>query len=121
MRRDIEATVRFLSTAEGGRRSAARSGYRPQFSYDGHDWDAVHEYPDQDEVSPGATARVYLTFLTPAAHVGRVVPGLRFQLREGRRVVGEGEVVRILELEASAREAADVGGTTRGSGARRSE
>jgi translation elongation factor EF-Tu-like GTPase len=42
---DIEATVYFLKTAEGGRVGPAFSDYRPQFYYDGHDWDARQLYP----------------------------------------------------------------------------
>jgi hypothetical protein len=73
--RDVEVELRFLTTAEGGRKVPAFPGYRPQFYYDGRDWDAVHEYPDVERVDPGDTVRAYLAFLSPHEHLGKLVPG----------------------------------------------
>src|SRR5262245_11497935 len=101
--RDIEVELRFLTTAEGGRKGPAFSGYRPQFYYDGHDWDAVHEYPDVEQVNPGDTVRAFLAFLSPTEHLRKLMPGKSFQCREGQRVIAEGQVLRILDLEESAR------------------
>ena len=98
-RPDIEAQLTFLTTEQGGRKSAASSGYRPQFAYDGMDWDAVHTYPDNESVHPGQTVRVILSFLNPQEHVGKLWPGKIFQCREGQRVVAHGVVIRILELD----------------------
>jgi translation elongation factor EF-Tu-like GTPase len=81
----IEAEIRFLGTEEGGKKKPARSGYRPQFHYEGHDWDAVHEYPDVDQAAPGQTVRALLSFLSPEEHRGRVHPGMSFEIREGRK------------------------------------
>ena len=39
--KDIEAEITFLTSEEGGKKLPVFSGYRPQFYYDGHDWDAV--------------------------------------------------------------------------------
>jgi translation elongation factor EF-Tu-like GTPase len=100
--KDVEAEITLLPTEHGGRASAVRSNYRPQFYYDGHDWDAVHYYPDVAEVRPGGTARVYLAFLSPDEHLGRLHPGKVFLLREGNRVVGYGKITRLLDVEASA-------------------
>lgn len=96
--RDIEATITFVPTIARPR----RTGYRPQFFYDGHDWDAEHEYPDVDEVQPGETVRAYLRFLSPENHIGKVVVGLEFTIREGARIVGTGVVTKILDLAESA-------------------
>jgi len=100
--RDIEAEVTFLPTAHGGRRGPVFGDYRPQFYYAGHDWDARHEYPDVSQVSPGDTARVYLAFLSPGEHVGKLRPGMAFLVREGSKIVAFGSVTRLLDLEASA-------------------
>lgn len=99
---DIEAEIRFLTTEEGGRNTPVRSGYRPQFYYDRHDWDAHQEYPDVEWVHPGETARTLLRFLSPDAHLGRVQVGMEFEVREGARVVGRGRVTEILNLAESA-------------------
>ena len=99
---DIEVEITFVPTEQGGRKSPAFSGYRPQFYYDGHDWDALHEYPDVESVSPGQTVRALLRFNRPDMHTGRVHPGMEFQIREGSRVIGHGRVTKILHLEESA-------------------
>lgn len=64
--KDAEAEITFLPTEHGGRSSAVRSGYRGQFYYGGHDWDAIQSFPDTQEVCPGETARAYVAFLSPA-------------------------------------------------------
>ena len=99
---DIEAEITFVPTEQGGRKSLAFSGYRPQFYYDGHDWDAMHEYPDLESVSPGQTVRTLLRFLNPEMQVGRLHPGMKFEIREGARVVAHGKVTKILHLAESA-------------------
>ncbi|WP_211482469.1 hypothetical protein [Collimonas sp. OK607] len=88
--------------AEGGRRSPAFGDYRPQFYYDGHDWDARHIYPDVKQANPGDTVRAFLGFLSPAEHLGKIYPDMTFEIREGARTVGRGRVTRIIELEESA-------------------
>src|SRR5262245_45993974 len=101
---DIEAEVTFLPTEEGGRQTPARSGYRPQFYYDGHDWDAIQDYGPVDVVFPGQTVTAYLSFLSPSCHLGRLYPGKEFLLREGQRAVGRGVVTKLLQLERHAQE-----------------
>lgn len=101
---DIEAQIYFLTTAEGGRNGPVRSGYRPQFVYDDHHWDAHQEYPEREWVELGETARALLWFLSPECHWGKVSPGMEFEIMEGSRVVGRGTVAAILNLEQSAKE-----------------
>jgi translation elongation factor EF-Tu-like GTPase len=100
--KDAEAEITFLPKEHGGRRGAVLSGYRGQFYYGGHDWDAIQSYPDVDLVRPGDTVRAYLSFLSPDAHIGRVAPGKMFLVREGNKVVGYGKVTRLIELDSSA-------------------
>jgi len=99
---DIEAEITLLTTEEGGRQTPAFSGYRSQFYYDGHDWDAVQNYIGVTEVYPGQTVTAELAFLNPQCHVEKLFPGKEFLLREGQRVVGRGKVTKILNLEKSA-------------------
>jgi translation elongation factor EF-Tu-like GTPase len=102
---DIEAEITFVPAEEGGRSTPAFSGYRPQFYYDGHDWDADQEYPDVESVLPGETVRALLRFISPDAHLGRLHPGTEFQVREGARIVARGRVTQILHLAESAERA----------------
>jgi len=101
----IEGLVEFLPTEAGGRNGPAFSGYRPQFYYAGHDWDAQHEYPDVKEVRPGDTVRVLFTFLSPKEHLGKVRIGMPFLIREGARTVAYGTIMKIFdELQSDALE-----------------
>jgi translation elongation factor EF-Tu-like GTPase len=99
---DAEAILTFLPTEHGGRRGPAFSNYRPQFYYDGGDWDAHHTYPDVERVNPGDTVRVILSFLSPDQHIGRLRVGSPFLIREGQRIVGYGAITKLIELETSA-------------------
>ena len=103
--RDVEAVITFLPTEHGGRRGPAFSGYRPQFYYAGHDWDAAHEYPDVAQVNPGDTVRVYLAFLSADEHFGMVQPGMPFLIREGQKIVAYGSITKLIDLESSAERA----------------
>ncbi len=100
---DIEGEVTYIPTEAGRRQKPAFSGYRPQFYYDGNDWDAIQTYPDVDQVNPGETVRVIFTFLSPDEHFGKIQPGTIFLIREGTRTVGYGKVNKILDLEKSAK------------------
>jgi hypothetical protein len=101
-RHDVEVELEFLPTELGGRSASVRSGYRPQLYYDGHDWDALHEYPDVDEVLPGEHVRAFLTCLSPQFHDEKLVPGRAVLFREGHRVVAFGTVTRVIDLPRAA-------------------
>jgi len=99
--RDVEFLVTFLPTEHGGRSSGVVSGYRPQFYYRNHDWDAVYAF-DKEPVPLGRQVRAYLAFLSPQEHDGHLTPGVPFLVREGQKVVGYGVVTQLLELSKSA-------------------
>lgn len=62
--RDVEVLVTFLPTEHGGRSTGVVSGYRPQFYYRNHDWDAEYVF-DENPVPLGRQVRAYLAFLSP--------------------------------------------------------
>jgi len=99
---DIEAEIRFLTPEEGGRHTTGPFRLPSAVLLRGHDWDALQEYPDVEWVHPGETARTLLWFLSPDAHLGRVHVGMEFEVREGARVVGRGQITKILNLAESA-------------------
>ena len=100
----IEAEIEYVTTEAGGRSTPAFSGYRPQFYYHGHDWDAEHMYPEAAEVSPGDTVVARLRFMSPQEHHGNISVGMPFLIREGARTVAYGivkEVFDQLEVDAA--------------------
>lgn len=100
-RPDIEVVLTFLPTKLGGRTSPAFDAYRPQFHYDGNDYDASHMYPEVEAVEPGQTTRAFLTFVSPERLIGKIERNASFLIREGSRVVAYGCVRRTLLLDAS--------------------
>ncbi len=92
----IEAEIYYLTPEEGGRHRPIFSGYRGQFYYDGHDWDAEQSF-ESEPVHPGQIVKTFLWFISPDNHRGRLWPGKEFEIREGARVVGRGKVIRLLE------------------------
>lgn len=101
---DVEAIITILGTEHGGRRTAVHSGYRGQFFYNSHDFDAIQLYPDTDKVELGNTARALLWFASPREHWGKLYVGMPFLIREGSQIVGYGAISRIIDLERSASE-----------------
>jgi len=100
---DIEAEITLIATEKGGRKFPVTSGFRPQFHYHEQDWDSYLEYPDEEWIYPGQTARALLWFLSPASHVDHFIPGMKFQLREGPRLIGYGHITKIINLVESAK------------------
>src|SRR5215831_4162136 len=103
----VQATVRYLTPDEGGRRGEIASGYRGQFHYAGEDSpsDAIQQFPDVKAgsmIDLGATVRVVLLFPLDRwkeEHSTRFFVGMPFEIREGRKTVGRGVVTR-LEVDA---------------------
>ena len=95
---DIEAEVRFLTTLEGGRNSAVKSGYRPDHNMGGTDMlnGAQHYFPDREWVQLGETIRSLMIFTVPEYQFGKLTEGLEFTIQEGNKIVGKGHVVSIL-------------------------
>jgi translation elongation factor EF-Tu-like GTPase len=94
---DIEALVAFLPTSGGGRKTAARTGYRPaHLVKDGYLTTGQHEYPLQDCVSPGESAAANIWFLTPEVYPHSMWIGKAIPVQEGHRVVALALVTKIL-------------------------
>lgn len=98
--RHIEATLYFLTSDEGGRRAAVSTGYRGQFYFNNIDVDALHEYPDVELVQPGDTVRAYFRFCRPEVHLPKMHIGKEFLIREGIRVIAEGVVTKVFNLNS---------------------
>ena len=97
----IEVTVRYLTTAEGGRRAKVCSGYRGQFYYNGDDWDGFQSFPDFREneyIELGQQVRAFVDFSLEnwtAIHQHQIKIGTTFLIREGNKTVGNGVVTRL--------------------------
>ena len=96
---ELKADLHFVPTDEGGRLSSVASGYRPQFYFDGQDYDCTVTLPDNERVNPGdwAFAIIALSKYASGLLYCRIAPGCAFQLREGAKVVAIGTVTSVLQ------------------------
>lgn len=104
----VEATIRYLTTEEGGRHAPVATGYRGQFHYEGENdiaHDAVQIFPDVPEgifIPLGERIGVLLQFgpeIWQSLHRKRMCIGTRFQIQEGRRIVARGVVTKVTAEE----------------------
>ncbi|MBP6864461.1 MAG: hypothetical protein KBC32_04220 [Candidatus Didemnitutus sp.] len=107
---DFRARVRFLSEEEGGRKSLARQGYRPDLAYKEGAFelfmiwprfvdDALKEKEDGAEIPASSQADFGIVSpeLKDAVHRQRIRPGTEFWMCEGQKKVAEVIVTDLLE------------------------
>ena len=95
----FRATIYVLSTAEGGRRTPFRTGYRPQFHIAASEFSTsflISKIVGGDEMAPGETGAVEATLLAPECLDAAVGLGTEFSLREGNRVIARGVIEEYL-------------------------
>ena len=88
------ASVYVLTKEEGGRHTAFRSNYRPQFYFRTTDITGVVTLPESVEVvMPGDNVEFTVELIKPVA----IEKGTKFSIREGGRTVGAGTVNEIIK------------------------
>jgi len=102
---DIEAEVVFLKPNEGGRNKLVFQGFRPTFIYDNRLWDADLHFEGDDFLPDGLSRVIFFKFVSPRSHIGKLFPGKSFELWDGR-VIAKGKVLKIVDLEQSAKNSA---------------
>ena len=102
---DVEVSITFLGADEGGRTMSPTrmTSYRPQFHYEGEDWDCAIELPAP--ITLGKSAKVFVSFQSPEKHHGKLQIGTPFLLREGAKIVAYGAISQIVNLPRSAQRA----------------
>src|SRR5690242_12846043 len=95
---DFIATVRYLTAEEGGRKSRANSGYRPQFKIADYEMQTSGQqiFIGRDIVMPGETVDAEVKILSPHLFLQRLYVGQPFEFREGARVVAKGKIKKII-------------------------
>ncbi len=90
----FKCQVYILTKEEGGRHTAFKSNYRPQFFFRTTDVTGVIELPEGEEiVMPGDHAEFTVTLIKPVA----IENNTKFAIREGGHTVGAGTVTEILK------------------------
>jgi hypothetical protein len=79
-------------TSEGGRATALRSGIRPQVRLGDQFFDAQLDLLANDELHPGETAPIAVSFFRPVQVAARIRAGDALPVFEGAREIGTVEV-----------------------------
>ena len=95
---DIEVELTLISPENGGRKSHFFCGMRPQFYYDNQDWDCTLQILNDPIFAHGQTITAFFGFVTPSAHLGKLVPEKEFLLRDGHKVIAQGRVKAVWSL-----------------------
>lgn len=98
-RQFIEATISLVRSSEGGRSGPLRSGYRSLLRFEGHPVDFGFELELSPHVRmgglrPGESGVARLS-LWAVEDLPPIVAGMKFEIREGARVVGYGSVLHV--------------------------
>lgn len=95
---DFIAELKYRTTAEGGRRTPANSGYRPQVKFDFAEMETSGQqtFIDKDFVLPGETVIAKIKILSPDYFANQLTEGIIYEFREGATVIGTGKILVIV-------------------------
>lgn len=93
------AKLKYKTTEEGGRKTPAKSNYRPQvkFGFTKYDTSGIQRFLDKDIVFPGESVLAEITVMSPQFFKGMLKVGMEFDFREGSKIIGFGELIEILD------------------------
>ena len=96
---DFIAKLKYRTTEEGGRQGYAASGYRPHVEFDHIPFfksSGQQIFLDREKVNPGESVKAEITLLSYYGYYRNINEGSTFQFCEGARIIGTGEVTKIL-------------------------
>ncbi|RWX01571.1 ADP-ribosylglycohydrolase family protein [Flavobacterium cerinum] len=95
---DFIAVLKYKTTEEGGRETAAKSGYRPavKFSFDKMLTSGIQTFIDKEQIYPGESVEAYMKILSAPHFYGRLEERMEFIFTEGDHIIGTGVIKEIL-------------------------
>jgi len=95
---DFIADLRYLTTEEGGRKTPAKSGYRPQvkFDFDEMQTSGQQTFINKQLVNPGENVKAKIKILSPDHFANTLTEGMEFEFREGKTIIGKGKIEYIV-------------------------
>lgn len=104
---DFIAELQYLTIEQGGRKTPAISGYRPQVKFDFIEMQTSGKqtFINKEMVYPGEKVEAKIKILSPDYFAGCLAEGMNFEFREGLTVIGTGQVKYIVndKLEKASR------------------
>jgi len=100
----VRARISLLPAHESGRTAPVRGSYRPNHNFETPDNRGMDigfiEFAEGELLHPGESIEREVTFLSRPGLKDALVPGLKWRIQEGPRLVGIGTVLEILEKSA---------------------
>lgn len=95
---DFIASLTYKTTEQGGRTTAAKTGYRPQvkFDFDEMQTSGQQTFIDRELVFPGDIVEAEIKILSVDHFANRLTEKMQFEFREGETVIGTGIIKRII-------------------------
>jgi hypothetical protein len=104
---DFIAELQYLTTEQGGRKTPANSGYRPQVQFDFTEMQTSGQqtFIDKEIVYPGDKVDAKIKILSPDYFANCLTEGMNFEFREGSTLIGTGQIKYIVndKLEKASR------------------
>jgi len=95
---DFIAELKYLSAENGGRKTAAKTGYRPQikFGFTEKQTSGIQNFIGKDSVLPGEIVRAEIKVLSPHFFQNQLEIGMEFNFNEGAKIIGTGRVLEVV-------------------------
>ncbi len=95
---DFIAELKYKTTEQGGWKTPAQSGYRPQLKFEfteiqtsGHQF-----FIGTDNVNPGETVSAQIGMNSTELYKNKLEVGTEFEFREGTIIIGIGKITEIM-------------------------
>lgn len=95
---DFIAELQYLTAEQGGRKTPAKSGYRPQVKFDFDDMQTSGQqtFINKEWVNPGENVKAKIKILSPDHFAHTLTEGMEFEFREGATIIGTGKIEYIV-------------------------
>lgn len=98
------ALLTYLTTEQGGRKTPAATGYRPQIQFPFHSgqFPGSQNFIDTENAFPGETLNAEITLPETDYFKGRIYAGLDFEFYENGVLIGTGVIKKLLHPDLKA-------------------
>ena len=95
---DFIAELTYLSTEQGGRKTPANSGYRPDIKFDFSEMKTcgIQTFIEKNIVLPGETINAKIKIIASNYFANLLTEGMKFEFMEGPILIGIGEIKNII-------------------------
>lgn len=95
---DFIATLTYKTTEQGGRKTAAKSGYRPQIKFEFEEMQTSGEqtFIGRGLVFPGDIVDAEIKILSVDYFANKLAENMEFEFREGTKIIGTGKIKHII-------------------------